>query len=206
MLTKPPSGGFFVGGLARQRVKQTNWPAAAGQFSPVEAPHWGDNTRMKPVIALVLSMAALHAQAQSGVFYACPGNEYTNTISARDAQAKGCKAVEVQQPLTIAAPRPRAAATGSAAAPAAERSPEMRVAAAEQRARDTDARRILEAELRTEQEQLDALRKDYNGGEPERRGDERNYAKYQERVAEMKAAISRKEADVAAIKRELGKL
>ena len=50
------------------------------------------------------------------------------------------------------------------------------------------------------------LRKDYNNGEPERRGDERNFARYQERVAEMKAAIARKEADVAAIRRELSKL
>jgi hypothetical protein len=43
-------------------------------------------------------------------------------------------------------------------------------------------------------------------GEPERRGDERNFARYAERVAEMKAAIQRKEADIAAIKREIAKL
>ena len=56
------------------------------------------------------------------------------------------------------------------------------------------------------QSALAVLRKDYNNGEPERRGDERNFARYQERVAEMKAAIARKEADVAAIRRELSKL
>ena len=50
------------------------------------------------------------------------------------------------------------------------------------------------------------LRQEFNGGEPERRGDERNYARYLERVAEMKAAIGRKEADIAAIRRELAKL
>ena len=32
---------------------------------------------------------------------------------------------------------------------------------------------------------LAQLQRDYNSGEPERRGDERNFAKYQERVAEM---------------------
>ena len=47
---------------------------------------------------------------------------------------------------------------------------------------------------------------EFNGGEPERRGDERNFAKYQERVAELKAAIGRQEADVAALRRELAKL
>ena len=78
--------------------------------------------------------------------------------------------------------------------------------AATQRARDADARRILEAELRREEERLATLRREFNNGEPERRGDERNYARYQERVAEMRAAIARKEVDVAALKREIAKL
>jgi hypothetical protein len=60
--------------------------------------------------------------------------------------------------------------------------------------------------LRREEEKLGAMRKEFNNGEPERVGGERNYAKYQERVAEMRAAIGRKESDVAAIKRELSKL
>lgn len=165
---------------------------------------------MKPssvLLAGLIACTATGATAQSGgVFYQCPGPEYTNTISARDAQAKGCKPMEVQLPVTIAAPRARAVSGQQVVAASASRAAEMRVDASEQRARDTDARRILEAELRNEQDQLDALRKDYNGGEPERQGNERNYQKYQDRVAEMKSAISRKEADIAAIKREIGKL
>ena len=43
-------------------------------------------------------------------------------------------------------------------------------------------------------------------GAPERRGEERNFQKYQERVAELKAAVARKESDIAAIKREIAKL
>jgi len=77
---------------------------------------------------------------------------------------------------------------------------------AAQKARDTDSRRILEAELRREEDVLASLKRDFNNGEPERRGDERNFAKYQERVAEMRSAIGRKEADLAALKRELAKL
>jgi hypothetical protein len=50
------------------------------------------------------------------------------------------------------------------------------------------------------------MRAEFRNGEPERRGDERNFARYQERVAEMRAAIQRKEADIAALKRELAKL
>jgi hypothetical protein len=75
-----------------------------------------------------------------------------------------------------------------------------------QRSRDSDSRRILEVELRREEDRLAELQKDYNNGEPERRGDERNYQRYIDRVAEMKAAIQRKEADIAALRRELVKL
>ena len=76
----------------------------------------------------------------------------------------------------------------------------------DQRARDTDSRRILEAELKKEEDQLAVMQKEYNNGEPERRGEERNYQKYIDRVADMKAAIARKESDIAAIKRELTKV
>ncbi|HEX5687474.1 MAG TPA: hypothetical protein VFY73_25955 [Ideonella sp.] len=150
--------------------------------------------------ALALAAAGVLAQSPS-VYYICPGNVFTNTLSAKEAEAKGCKAREAQQPTTIAGPKPRPVA-GNASGPKTDR-----VESAEQRARDSDARRILEAELRRAEEQLEALKRDFNNGEPERRGDEaRNAQRYLDRVAEMKAAILRQEADIAAIKRELAKL
>lgn len=158
-----------------------------------------------PWVAVVLAAAASlgHAQAPGTVLYSCPGNEFTNTLSAREAEARGCKAREVQQPTTVPAPKAR---TPEKAVPPGARSSEGRVDAGEQRSRDSDARRILEAELQREEAALEALKRDYNGGEPERRGDERNAQRYLDRIAEMKAAILRKEADIAAIKRELAKL
>jgi hypothetical protein len=83
---------------------------------------------------------------------------------------------------------------------------ETRVDPAVQRSRDAQARRILEGELRREEARLEALRREFAGGEPERRGDERNYARYLQRVDELRAAITRAEADVAAIRRELSRL
>jgi hypothetical protein len=47
---------------------------------------------------------------------------------------------------------------------------------------------------------------EFNNGEPERCGDERNYQRYLDRVEEMKAAIARTQSDLAALKRELAKL
>ncbi|MBQ0935053.1 hypothetical protein KAK11_06935 [Ideonella paludis] len=154
-----------------------------------------------------MSAMAAGAGAQTGsVYYVCPGNIFTNTISAKEAETKGCKAREAQQPTSVPAPKPRPASTGTAAPSSAPRPADSRIDSSEQKARDTDARRILEAELRKEEEKLEALRREYNNGEPERKGEERNSQKYADRVAEMKAAIQRKEADLAAIRREMGKL
>ena len=59
------------------------------------------------------------------------------------------------------------------AAPAASRPAGARVDPAEQRARDSDARRILQDELQREEDRLAELKKEYNNGEPERQGNER---------------------------------
>jgi SMC interacting uncharacterized protein involved in chromosome segregation len=97
--------------------------------------------------------------------------------------------------------KPRAAAPAPASAGSV-----ARVDAVAQRARDSDSRRILEAELKTEEEKLAAMQKEFNNGQPERQGNEKNYQKYLDRVEEMRAAIVRKQTDVAALQREIKKL
>jgi chromosome segregation ATPase len=129
---------------------------------------------------------------------------YTDALSAAEARDKGCRTIEGAAITVVQAP-PRARANGASAASTA-RPGEAKVDPAAQRARDSDARRILSDELKSEEERLAALQKEYNGGQPERKGDERNFQKYTDRVADMKAAITRKEADIAALKRELAKL
>ncbi len=165
------------------------------------------------LVALSALAAAAAAQAQGapqGTVYRCPGPPvlYTDTLSAQEARDRGCRTIE-GAPITVVQTRPRPAsapATPATAAPAAPRPPEARIDPAEQRARDSDARRILNEELAREERRLAELQREYNGGEPERRGDERNYQRYLDRVAELKAGIARKEADIAAIRREIGKL
>ena len=159
------------------------------------------------------------AQDASGALkpvYRCPGPPvlYTDALAPAEAKEQGCRTIEGAAITIMQAPgKPRPAApgalgtaTGAPSAAAGSRPSESRVDPAAQRARDTDARRILGDELKREEERLATLLKDYNGGEPERRGDERNFAKYQERVTELKGAVARKEADVAALKREMSKL
>jgi hypothetical protein len=137
--------------------------------------------------------------------YRCPGPPvlYTDAMSATEAKEKACRVIEGTPVTVVPATKPRPPAP---AASGAARNGEGKVDPADQRARDSDARRILAEELKREEEKLAAMRKDFNNGEPERRGDERNFQKYQDRVNDTKAAIARKESDIAAIRRELAKL
>ena len=160
--------------------------------------------RMIGRIGLGLLCAASAAVAQERLIYKCPGNLYTDSISAKEAGERDCKALEGGSVTVIQGAPRRAVATGGEGA--AARPADTRVDPADQKARDTDKRRILEAELRREQDRLAALRLEYRNGEPERRGEERNFQKYQDRVAAMKADIERAEGDIAALKRELAKL
>jgi hypothetical protein len=159
-------------------------------------------TSLLALVACALPWAAL-AQPADRTVYRCPGNPvlYTDGLTAQEAKEKGCRPLEGNAITVIQSPRPRTPAPASGPRP-----PEAKVDAAEQRSRDSDARRILETELRRDEAQLAAMRKEYNNGEPERQGNERNFQRYLDRVAEMRAAIARKESDVAALRRELAKL
>jgi hypothetical protein len=170
-------------------------------------------TRMHPLAAWALAVAALagaapSALAQDKPVYRCPGPPvlYTDALTAQEARDKGCRTIEGAPITVVQAPRPRPQASAAVPAAPGARTPDQKVDPAAQRARDSDARRILADELAREEDRLAALRAEFNNGEPERRGDERNFARYQERVADMRAAIQRKEADIAALKRELAKL
>ncbi len=165
--------------------------------------------RNPPTVALMAFAAAITlpcaAWSQSGgVVYRCPGPPvlYTDALTSKQAQEKGCRAIEAA-PITVIQSQRRSAPAdnGTGARPS-----DSRVEADAQRSRDLDARRILESELRREEDKLATLQKEYNNGEPERRGDERNYLKYAERTAEIKANLERKQSDVEAIRRELSKL
>jgi len=161
------------------------------------------------VMAVSLIAAQPSAAQEARQVYRCPGPPvlYTDTLTLAEARERGCRGIE-GTPVTVVQGRPRAVANAApaVASAAAPRPGDTRVDPAAQRARDSDARRILGDELRREEERLTAMQQEFNRGEPERRGDERNFQRYQDRVAEMRAGLARKEADIAAIRRELAKL
>ncbi len=163
----------------------------------------------------LLAVAATCVSAAHAQVYRC-GNEYTNNAAA--AKAKGCKVMDGGNVTIIQGTRvqqPGAAAGTAGVAMARPVSPPVvggssmgqRVDSAEQRARDTDSRAILEAELRRAESRQGELLREYNNGEPEKQGSEaRNYQKYLDRVADLKASITRNESDIAGIRREIARL
>jgi hypothetical protein len=159
--------------------------------------------------ALVLIASAIgYAHAQSDVFLCINDNgtkEYKNT-----GVTKGCKRVDLQGINMVPAP-PSAANAKPMVQTLAARTPVSppefpKIDSGTQKARDNDRMQILLNEMKTEEKKLADLQREYNNGEPERHGNERNYAKYQERVAAMKEDINRTEKNIEALKREIGNL
>ncbi len=154
---------------------------------------------------LLLTAAMGYAHAQADVYLCIDENgskEYKNT-----GTTKGCKKVDLPSLTTVPAPVMRKAPLQTAAAKSNPSPSDFpKVDGDTQKARDTDRKQILLDEMKTEEQKLANLKKEFNNGEPERNGDERNYSKYQERVVSLKEDLSRTEKNIEALKRELGNL
>ena len=159
----------------------------------------------KTLTALILIAAAAPAAWAQDRIYRC-GNEYTN--NAQQARERGCKLVEGGNVTVLqGSSRPAAAVPAVSGGAAASPPSAPRVANNDQKARDADARAILESELRKAEARHAELVKEYNGGAPERNAlDLRNPQRYIERTAELKANVARSEGDIAGIKREIARL
>lgn len=162
-----------------------------------------------PRFAALILLAACHgAMAQSpSMVYRCPGPPvlYTDALSAKEAQEKGCRTIEGTPITVLQSPKPRP--PSSSAATTGANTDGGRIDANQQRTRDAERRRVLEAELREAEGRLSIAQSEYAGGNAERQGGEgRNYQKYLDRMAELKASVNRQESDIQALKREISKL
>jgi len=151
--------------------------------------------------ALAVVPTALRA---NGDIFVCRDAEGRKTYQ-NTGGGKGCTRVDVQPVLTVPAsrqPSARPATEARAISPANF----PKVDSQTQRTRDGDRRRILEDELGSEEARLQALRAEYNGGQPERLPGERSDARYQERRTRLQADLHRTENNIASLKRELALL
>ncbi|PUE30693.1 hypothetical protein B9Z35_06445 [Limnohabitans sp. Jir61] len=161
---------------------------------------------LREALLLGVCLAAWSANATSEQqhIYRC-GNAYTN----QPDPAGNCKplvggSVTVIEGTRVQGPQ---AASSSVNAGGGSSVGAARVDSADQRQRDLHAQVVLQAELQRAKQQQAELLREWNNGEPERRADEhRQPQKYQERVAQLRVALQRIDADVAGLQRELARL
>ena len=154
------------------------------------------------LIPLAAVVFAANSNAQSTI-YRC-GNTYTNNTA--EAKAKGCKLMDGGNITVVEGTRVNGNSPVKVAT-APQASGGQRIDAGDQKQRDSDARDILEAELKKAETRHAELVKEYNNGDPEKLGPEhRNHQKYIDRIAELKASIARTETDIVGIRRELSRV
>lgn len=171
-------------------------------------------TPLVSVFILALFAGVSYGQTEKSASYKCGANEYTD--KPQTSKNGGCKLVEGGNFINVYPPRTANVNTNANAAntstkvasasPQSSSNSSPRNDSAEQKARDSDARGILEAELKKAEAKQAELLKEYNKGEPDKNAlDIKNPQRYIDRLAEMKSNIARNESDIAGIKRELGR-
>lgn len=163
--------------------------------------------------------ALLNSTSVQAKIYRC-GNEYTNDASY--AAKNGCKVMTGGNVTIVQGTRGSGASSGSgnreytasselnhkrAALPkTVSEARARRVSNTKQRERDKDTRMVLEQELQQAKSKLSEMEKEYNDGQPERWGSERNYQKYLDRVAKMRKSIERQKTDIEGLQREISRV
>lgn len=169
-------------------------------------------TRHGVQLALAAGLMWAGAAGAQTTVYKCVDAQ--GRVEFTDTNKRGCKALDlpgyIPAPPQRSAPPPavRQGSPAPAPAPAAAPSPANfpRVDTSQQRVRDDDRREILNEELRAEEQKLAEQKREFNNGEPARNGNERNYAKYQERVGQMREDINRTERNIEALRREIANI
>ncbi|WP_410748058.1 DUF4124 domain-containing protein [Cupriavidus sp. SIMBA_020] len=161
------------------------------------------------VMAMALGLGAWSrpAPAQSSDVYMCKGpNGVPEYRNGNPGGSKDCRKLSLPDVITVPGTRTASSGGGKSAAPAASPAAFPRVDSATQKNRDGERRAVLEQELQSEEAKLAGLRAEYNNGEPERQGNERNYQKYLDRTARLRDDVARSEANAASLRRELSNL
>ena len=149
-------------------------------------------------LAALLLCGSCYAQATTEI-YRCIDAEgrrhYTNAKKEKEISGMKCELVTSQ--INVAPPLAQPRDRG----PGYPRETTGQSAGARERQRE-----ILEQELATERESLNRARQALAEQEAVRTGDERNYARVQERLQPFKDTVQNHEKNIQALQRELGNL
>lgn len=148
--------------------------------------------------AVFLSLCAwgLTSAQSSQQVYRC-GNAYTN----QPEPGQRCVALSSANVTVIEGTKTQASPRSSSAAAST-----TQIDDAAQKERDAQAKLVLETELQKAQQRHAELLTEWRQGEPERRPDEvKQAAKYQARVEQLQQSLTRSQADIAGLERELAR-
>jgi site-specific DNA-cytosine methylase len=162
---------------------------------------------LRALISLVLGVAlaalATPAPAQVTEIYKCldPTGRPLYTSDKKDTEGKKCELVsrEINVVPAQKIPVPKAAPRENVRRDGFPRESPAAQASAKERQRE-----ILEKELAAEQELLANAKQELADQETIRNGDERNFARVQERLQPYKDTVDLHEKNVEALRRELG--
>lgn len=152
----------------------------------------------RSILALLLATTSFAASAQT--IYKCT-DAGGGTLISNSKVNKNCVAVSTSADSPMSAPKAR---SGAAANPTPSSFP--KVQEGDQKARDTDRKRILEQEMAGEQRSLEQAKKELADQEAVRSGDERNYQRVLDRLQPYKDRVAQHERNLQAIQKELNNL
>ena len=162
------------------------------------------------LVVLVLGFLVVpEVRAKGTEMFVCTGADGVRTYQNSDG-GNGCVPLNLN-PITVV-PAPRSATknggdSSSAAGASSRRATayDENRSAADFNAKD-DRIKILQEELRIEESKLKSLKDEYNNGQPDRLGSERNYQKYLDRVSRLEQEIMVTNDNIEILKTELIRL
>jgi hypothetical protein len=159
--------------------------------------------RQSLFLLINLVLASAGAVAQTDSIYVCVDDDGHKTYQ-NSSDGNACHRVDGVIATIPATDLPRGGAGRSGARPSIAPASFPRVDASTQRLRDGDRRRILEEELRSEEDRLAHLRSEFNHGQPQPASDETfGTGRYREHVQRLFEDIERSEGNIASLRREL---
>jgi len=157
---------------------------------------------MRAACVIAVLLLSLPVSAEIFECVDASGNKRFTNVKA---DAQGCRAMNLPPISSVPGGKP-----ASAAKPSASSSPSPanfpKVDPKSQKQRDLDRRKILEAELASEEKLLASARKELTEQEGIRLGSERNYQRVLDRLEPYKKKVSLHENNVANLRKELSAL
>lgn len=142
---------------------------------------------------LVLVMTA--APAANADMWKCVDPDGNTRYTNVKADAKGCKALDLDPINTVPATRVQQKPVNFPS-----------VKSDTQRQRDSDRRKILEQEMAQEQQQLALAKKQLTEQKDVRLGSEKNYARVEERLKPYEDKVRLHESNVESLKKEIANI